>query len=108
MIIRGGENIYPQELEEFIMNHHAVRDAQVVSVPSERYGEEVFAFVILHPNAVLTAADVKQYVEQNMSRFKIPSYVAFIEQMPMTATGKVQKFRLKEMAKEYIAKNKAE
>ena len=108
LIIRGGENIYPQELEEFIVTHPEVRETQVVSVPSERYGEEVFAFVILHGKATVTDADIKEYVKQNMARYKVPSYVAFIEQMPMTATGKVQKFRLKEMATEYLSTNKVE
>ena len=103
LIIRGGENIYPQELEEFILSHPAVREVQIVSVPSEKYSEEVFAFIIPQKGALVTHEDIKQYVAENMARFKVPSYVAFVEQMPMTATGKVQKFRLREMAKEYIS-----
>ena len=107
MIIRGGENIFPKELEDFIITHPAVADVQVVAAPSERYGEEVFAYIIPKKNAVVTEKEIKRFVKDKMAAFKVPAYVAFIEEMPMNTSGKVQKFKLREMAAESIGqKNK--
>lgn len=100
MIIRGGENIFPKEIEDFIYTHPDVRDVQIVAVPSERYGEEAFAFVIKKPGATVTEQEIKNFVKNNMARHKVPSYVAFIDAFPMTASGKIQKFKLREIARE--------
>lgn len=98
MIIRGGENIYPKEIEEFLYTHPLVRDVQVVGVPSEQYGEEIMACII--PRAWedgLDENEIKDAVRANMARHKVPKYVLFMEQFPMTASGKIQKYKLREM-----------
>lgn len=99
MIIRGGENIFPKEIEDFIYTHPDVVDVQIVAVPSEKYGEEAYAFVIKRAGSSVTEKDIQTYVANNMARHKVPSYVEFIDQMPMTASGKIQKFVLRDMAK---------
>ena len=98
MIIRGGENIYPKEIEECFYTHPGIQDVQVVGVPSEAYGEEVMAYIILKPETVLTEDEAKEFVRQRIARHKVPKYVAFIEEFPMTASGKIQKYRLRDMA----------
>ena len=98
MIIRGGENIYPREIEEFLYTHPAVQDAQVIGVPSERYGEEVMAWIIAKPGALPSAEDITTFCKGRISTFKIPRYVKFVDAYPMTVTGKIQKFRMREMA----------
>ena len=98
MIIRGGENIYPREIEEFLFQMEAVRDVQVVGVPSRKYGEEVGAFVILKEGHTLAPEDVRDFCRGRISRHKIPRHVAFTAEYPMTASGKVQKYILKEMS----------
>jgi fatty-acyl-CoA synthase len=102
IIIRGGENIYPKEIEEFLYTHPAVKDVQLIGVPSKDYGEEVMAYVILKENAVLTEDDVKNYVKNHMARYKTPKYVQFVDEFPMTASGKIQKYKLREMAIESL------
>lgn len=102
MIIRGGENIYPKEIEEFIYTHPAVSDVQVIGVPSERYGEEVMACVILKEGCALTADELKEYVRSHMAHHKTPSYIQFVESFPMTASGKIQKFIMRENAIEFL------
>lgn len=97
MIIRGGENIYPREIEEFLYTHPAIRDVQVVGVPDEKYGEEVLACVILRDGMTATSDEVIQFVKGGMSRFKSPRYIIFMESFPMTASGKIQKYKLREM-----------
>ncbi len=99
MIIRGGENIFPKEIEDFVYTHPDVVDVQIVAVPSEKYGEEAYAFVIKRAGSSVTEKDIQTYVANNMARHKVPSYVEFIDQMPMTASGKIQKFVLRDMAK---------
>ncbi len=98
MIIRGGENVYPREIEEFLYTHPAILDAQVIGVPSERYGEEVMACVILRPGARLTPAELQAFCRDRIATFKIPRYVTFTDAFPMTVTGKIQKYRVREMA----------
>jgi len=98
MIIRGGENIYPKEIEEFLYTHPAVKDVQVIGVPSREYGEEVMAYIILKDGATLTAEEVKDYVKGNMARHKVPKFVDFVDAFPMTASGKIQKYKLREKA----------
>ncbi|HBT88541.1 AMP-binding protein [Desulfobacter sp.] len=100
MIIRGGENIYPREIEEFLYRMEGIRDVQVAAVPSEKYGEEVGAFVILNEGANLEPSDIQDFCRGKISRYKIPRYVHFIDQYPMTASGKIQKYKLTEMSEE--------
>jgi fatty-acyl-CoA synthase len=98
MIIRGGENIYPREVEEFLHTHPAVSDAQVIGVPSERYGEESMAWVRLREGATATADQLAEFCRGRIATFKIPRYWKFVDGYPMTVTGKVQKFKLRELA----------
>jgi fatty-acyl-CoA synthase len=98
MIIRGGENIYPKEIEEFLYTHPLIKDVQVIGVPSEQYGEEIMACIILKEGAELSEEEVKDFVKSNMARHKTPKYVKFMEEFPMTASGKIQKYKLREMA----------
>ncbi|AVR01110.1 AMP-binding protein [Oceanobacillus iheyensis] len=98
MIIRGGENIYPREIEEFLYQHPAVLDVQVVGVPDEKYGEEVLASIILKESEVITAEDIRTYCRGNIARHKIPQFVQFVTSYPMTASGKIQKYKLREDA----------
>ncbi|WFS62958.1 AMP-binding protein [Pseudodesulfovibrio thermohalotolerans] len=98
MIIRGGENIYPREIEEFLYLMDGVLDVQVAGVPSERLGEEVGAFVIRKDDADLEVEDVIDFCRGKISRYKIPKYVTFVDAYPMTASGKIQKYKLREMA----------
>jgi fatty-acyl-CoA synthase len=98
VIIRGGENIAPREVEAVLETHPAVSDAQVVGVPSERYGEEVMAWVRLKPGALSTEGDLCEFCKTHVAAFKVPRFWRFVESFPMTVTGKVQKYRLREMA----------
>jgi len=100
MIIRGGENIYPREIEEFLYKMPGILDVQVVGVPSRVYGEEVGAFVVLREGFDLTPEDIRDFCRGKIARYKIPKYVAFVKSYPMTASGKIQKFKLREMAAE--------
>ncbi len=100
MIIRGGENVYPREIEEYLYHLEGVKDVQVAGVPSEKYGEEVGAFIILKEDATLTEEDVRDFCRGKISRHKIPKYVFFIDAFPMTGSGKIQKFKLREMSLE--------
>lgn len=102
MIIRGGENIFPKEIEDFIYTHPAVQGVQIVSVPSKKYGEEVFGFVILKENQTATEEEIQSFVRKNLASHKVPRYIHFIDQLPMTASGKIQNFKLRDMAKEVL------
>ncbi len=105
MIIRGGENIYPREIEEFLYSHPDVSDVQVIGIPSERYGEEVMAWVRLREAA--TAVDLAAYCQGRIASFKIPRHWKFVDGFPMTVTGKVQKFRMREIAVEELGLQEA-
>ncbi len=107
MIIRGGENLYPREIEEFLHTHPDIDDVQVIGVPDEKYGEELMAWIRLRPGAALGEEGVRAFCEGRIAHFKIPRYVAFVDGFPMTVTGKVQKFRLREMAIERLGLEKA-
>lgn len=102
MIIRGGENIYPREIEDFLLTHESVQDVNVVGVPDPRMGEEVCAFVILKPGVVAPEEEVRQqlvtYCKTSIAHFKIPKHVFFLHDFPRTVTMKVQKHKLREMA----------
>lgn len=100
MIIRGGENIYPREIEEFLYGMEAVQDIQVVGVPSRKYGEEVGAFIIPKEGCDIAPEDVRDFCRGQIAWYKVPRYVAFVAEYPMTASGKIQKFKLREMAGE--------
>lgn len=106
MIIRGGENIYPREIEEFLYTHPKVKDVQVVGVPSEKYGEEVVAFLQLKEGQTATEEEIKEYCVGKISRFKIPAYVMFVAEYPTTASGKIQKYRLREQAVSALGREK--
>jgi fatty-acyl-CoA synthase len=103
MIIRGGENIYPREIEEYLYHLEGVKDIQVAAVPSKKYGEEVGAFIILHEGATLTDEIVKDFCRGKIARHKIPKYVFFVDTFPMTGSGKIQKFKLRELSLELLA-----
>ena len=102
MIIRGGENIYPKEIEELFYTNPKVKDVQVVGVPSKKLGEEIMAYIILRDGTDMTEEEAKSYVMENMARHKVPKYVEFITELPMTASGKIQKFKLRDMAIEKL------
>jgi fatty-acyl-CoA synthase len=103
MIIRGGENIYPREIEEFLYHLEGVKDVQVAAVPSPKYGEEVGAFIIRKADVNLTEEIVKDFCRGKIARHKIPKYVFFVDDFPMTGSGKIQKFKLKDMALRLLA-----
>jgi fatty-acyl-CoA synthase len=107
MIIRGGENIYPREIEEFLYSHPDVSDVQVIGVPSERYGEEVMAWVRLREGATATGDELDAYCRGRIATFKIPRHWKFVDAFPITVTGKVQKFRMREMAVEELGLGEA-
>jgi fatty-acyl-CoA synthase len=100
MIIRGGENIYPREIEEFLYTHPKISDVQVYGVPDEKYGEQVAAAVKAKSGENLTIEEIKEFCEGEISRYKVPAYVDFVDEYPMTASGKIQKYKLRESAVE--------
>ena len=102
MIIRGGENIYPREIEEFLYTNQKVKDAQVVGVPDEKYGEEVAVFIQMKPGETSTPEEIKEYCKDRISFHKIPRYIFFVDDFPATASGKIQKYKLRENATEQI------
>ncbi len=102
MIIRGGENIYPREIEEFLYTHPKVRDVQVIGVPDKRYGEEVLACVILKDGETSSEEEMITFVKEGLSRFKSPRYIKFVDSFPMTASGKIQKYKMREWAIEEL------
>ena len=106
MVIRGGENVYPREIEEFLYTHPAIADVQVIGVPDERYGEELMAWIIPRAGATLSEDEVKQFCRGQIAHFKIPRYVKFVDSFPMTVTGKVQKFKMREEAVEELGLQK--
>src|SRR5438105_1351275 len=102
MVIRGGENIYPREIEEFLYSHPDISDVQVIGVPSEKYGEEVMAWVKLREQAKVTGDDLAAYCKGKIATYKIPRYWKFVDSYPMTVTGKVMKFKMRETAVEEL------
>ena len=108
MIIRGGENIYPREIEEFLYHLEGVQDVQVAAVPSNKYGEEVGAFIILREGAQLTEEDVRDFCRGKIARHKIPNYVFFVDTFPMTGSGKIQKYKLKDLSLELLKRQGVE
>ncbi len=105
MIIRGGENIYPKEIEDFIYTHPKVSDVQVIGVPDKQYGEEIMACVILKEGVEMTIEELRDYVRTNMAKHKTPKYVAFVDEFPMNAAGKILKYKMREWAVEHLGLN---
>ncbi len=108
MIIRGGENIYPKEIEEFIYTHQKVSDVQVIGVPDEQYGEEIMACIILKEGESMTVEEMKAYIMANMARHKVPRYIDFVTEFPTNAAGKIMKYKMREQAIEKLGLQKAD
>ena len=102
MIIRGGENIYPKEIEEFILTHPKVQDVQVIGVPDERYGEEAMACIILNPGETISEEEMRKYIVASIARHKVPRYIEFVDEFPMNAAGKILKYKMREDAIEKL------
>jgi fatty-acyl-CoA synthase len=98
MVIRGGENVYPREVEEFLYGHPAIADVQVIGVPDERLGEELMAWVVVRTGSALDDEGLREYCRGRIARYKVPRYVKFVDGFPMTVTGKVQKYKMREQA----------
>jgi fatty-acyl-CoA synthase len=104
MIIRGGENIYPREIEDFLFTHPKIAEVAVFGVPDDYYGEQVMAWIQLHEGKSATEDEIREFCKDKVAHYKIPHYIWFVEEFPMTVTGKLQKFRMREMAVERLAK----
>ena len=98
MVIRGGENIYPKEIEDFIYTHETVKDVQVIGVPDKQYGEEIMACVILKDGTTMTSDELKDYIRSHMAKHKTPRYIDFVHEFPMNAAGKIMKYKMREQA----------
>ena len=96
MLIRGGENVYPREIEDFLLTHPAIQDAQVFGIPDQRYGERVCAWVIARPGQNLDQAVVQEFCRDSIAHFKVPEVVRLVDEFPMTVTGKPQKFLMRD------------
>ena len=99
LVIRGGENIYPREIEEFLYRHPQVQDVQVVGLPDKRYGEELCAWIITKPGQVVTADEIRDFCKGQIAHYKVPKYIQFVDAFPMTVTGKIQKFKIRDEMK---------
>ena len=102
MIIRGGENIYPKEIEDFIYTHPKVKDVQVIGVPDKQYGEEIMACVILKENESITVEELITYIRDHIAKHKVPKYIEFVDSFPMNAAGKILKYKMREEAVEKL------
>jgi fatty-acyl-CoA synthase len=96
MVIRGGENIYPREIEEFLFTHPSVEQASVVGVPDTKFGEELCAWIKLKPVASATVDEIREFCRCKLARYKVPRYVKFVTEFPQTVTGKIQKYKIRE------------
>jgi fatty-acyl-CoA synthase len=105
MVIRGGENIYPREVEEFLYTHPAIAEVQVFGVPDVKMGEEVCAWVQLHPGETLTAEELQAFCRDQITHFKVPRHIRFVDEFPMTVTGKIQKFIMREQMQAELAQS---
>jgi fatty-acyl-CoA synthase len=99
MVIRGGENIYPREIEEYLYRHPQIQDVQVVGIPDVRFGEELCAWIVLKPGQALSEDDVKAFCKGQIAHYKVPRYIRFVPEFPMTVTGKIQKFKIRDAMK---------
>ena len=102
MIIRGGENLYPKEIEDFIYTHPKVSDVQVIGVPDKQYGEEAMACVVIKPDETLTEEELREFIVANIAKHKVPKYIRFVDTFPMNAAGKILKYKMREEAIEYL------
>jgi fatty-acyl-CoA synthase len=102
LVIRGGENVYPREIEEVLYAHPAIRDVQVIGVPDAKFGEQLMAWVCLRDGQRATADDLKEFCRSRLAYFKVPHYWTFVDAFPTTVTGKVQKFRMREISIEEL------
>jgi fatty-acyl-CoA synthase len=102
LVIRGGENIYPREIEEFLYRHPKIQDVQVVGLPDKKYGEELCAWIIPKPGQTLTADEVRDFCKGQIAHYKVPKYIQFVAEFPMTVTGKIQKFKIREAMKHQL------
>ncbi|GAC1394396.1 MAG: AMP-binding protein [Ktedonobacteraceae bacterium] len=107
LIIRGGENVYPREVEEFLYTHPKISDVQVIGVPDEKYGEAIMAWVILKPGQQVTEEELREFCKGSIAHYKIPRYFKFVTAFPMTVTGKVQKYQMREKSTEELGLQKA-
>lgn len=107
MISRGGEKIFPKEVEDFLYTHPKISDVQVIGVPSNKYGEEVMAWVKLKPGMIATAEELREYCKGKIAYFKVPTYFKFTDAFPMTITGKIQKFKMREISTEELGLSEA-
>ncbi|MCL1911309.1 MAG: AMP-binding protein, partial [Leptospirales bacterium] len=107
MIIRGGENIYPKEIEEFLYTHPKIKDVQVIGVPDKQYGEEIMACIVLNDGESVTEEEIKDYVKSHMAKHKVPRYVEFVAEFPMNAAGKILKYKMRENAVEKLSLQEA-
>ena len=105
LVIRGGENIYPREIEEFLYRHPKVQDVQVVGLPDKRYGEELCAWVIVKPNQSATEDEIRDFCKGQIAHYKVPKYIQFVTEFPMTVTGKIQKFKIRDEMKARLGLN---
>jgi fatty-acyl-CoA synthase len=96
LVIRGGENVYPREVEEFLYSHEAVADVQVVGVPDAKYGEELCAWIRLRAGGQVSEEEIRSFCRGRLAHFKVPRYVLFVDDFPMTVTGKIQKYKMRE------------
>ena len=103
MLIRGGENIFPREIEDFLYQHPKVDEVEVFGVPDPKYGEEICAWIKPHAGETLTEEEITAFCEGRIAHFKTPKYIRFVEEFPMTVTGKVQKFKMREQMAEALA-----
>jgi fatty-acyl-CoA synthase len=102
MVIRGGENIYPREIEEFLYRMPQIQDVQVVGVPDQKYGEDLCAWIVLKPGQTLREDDIKNFCKGQIAHYKVPRYIRFVDQFPMTVTGKIQKFKIRDEMKQQL------
>jgi fatty-acyl-CoA synthase len=107
MVIRGGENVYPREVEEFLYRHAAIQDVQVFGVPDARYGEEICAWIKVRAGERLTEQDVKAFCQGQIAHYKVPRHIRFVEDFPMTVTGKVQKFIMRQTMTQELGQSEA-
>jgi len=103
MVIRGGENIYPREIEEFLYRHPRIQDVQVIGVPDAKYGEELCAWIILRAGEQASADDIRSFCRGQIADYKIPRYIKFVDSFPMTITGKIQKYQMRRIMQEELA-----
>jgi fatty-acyl-CoA synthase len=107
MLIRGGENIFPREIEEFLYQHPKIDQVQVIGVPDPKYGEEICAWIKLHGGETATQQEIAEFCRGKIAHYKIPKYILFVDEFPMTVTGKIQKYIMREKMAEMSGHNMA-